>query len=760
MSNNNMQQTTFWEFLKKQKIEIPIIQRDYAQGRIGKEKLREKFLTDLKNALEGLLSKDEKKLKLDFVYGSVENDRLNPLDGQQRLTTLWLLHWFIANKAGKLSENKSVFRNFSYETRTSSREFCKKLSDFELDSVDSIVKLIQKQTWFFSVWKQDPTIQAMFNMLGGTPIKDSKDNEILDGIEEVFKDCDYSSYWEKLTSKDCPIIFYYLDLLELSLSDDLYIKMNARGKALTNFENFKADLVGFIKEKEYDKCKNPDESIAHKLDSTWTDIFWKHKSKEHKIDDIYFAFINRYFLNELITAKELEKDFLYTQVQIESNKLFKYLDGKSSDDSNVKYDSFDLYRSEEEIFNDKLFERFDRTLDNFYSAFKEFSKEDMDTNSLFLPSWDSKCDFYFIPEYENKEGKDIPTLLTRPRRVVFFAICSYFENNQYNETDFRQWMRVVWNIVENANIETIASMIGAMRLIDELKPYANNIFNYLAESSTVIKSDTAKEQVAEEKEKAIKIVNDTTNIWERKIIEAERTAFFKGAIRFLFRIDVNTYDWNKFDERFEKSKLYFDVNGATEKYKKDAILLRILISKFSEIDHFMGEIFDNNAASWNRILNNEKLTGVLNQLFDITDILTIDFTVFYSSIIQERLRDFQNDLCKSTILNCISPYSSFHWWNHDKYSLFPYRSKSNILVLADKRNQIISALDRNIIEVENWQRVEYLPYFRGWKLYFTLISNQKKYEWWDSLKEQTENGEWKVIPDVNLENLEEYLTRS
>ena len=34
---------TFWQFLQGQKIEIPIIQRDYAQGRKGKEKLREKF---------------------------------------------------------------------------------------------------------------------------------------------------------------------------------------------------------------------------------------------------------------------------------------------------------------------------------------------------------------------------------------------------------------------------------------------------------------------------------------------------------------------------------------------------------------------------------------------------------------------------------------------------------------------------------------------------------------------------------------------
>ena len=86
--------TTFWHFLENYSIEIPIIQRDYAQGRIGKETLRKNFLTDLKEALDKALdkSKPHEKMKLDFIYGSTENGKLYPLDGQQRLTTLWLMH--------------------------------------------------------------------------------------------------------------------------------------------------------------------------------------------------------------------------------------------------------------------------------------------------------------------------------------------------------------------------------------------------------------------------------------------------------------------------------------------------------------------------------------------------------------------------------------------------------------------------------------------------------------------------------------------
>ena len=81
MSKNN-DKVSFWKLLNEKKIIIPIIQRDYAQGREGKEFLRERFLGQLFDALKD----NANPLVLDFVYGSVENNTLYPLDGQQRLT--------------------------------------------------------------------------------------------------------------------------------------------------------------------------------------------------------------------------------------------------------------------------------------------------------------------------------------------------------------------------------------------------------------------------------------------------------------------------------------------------------------------------------------------------------------------------------------------------------------------------------------------------------------------------------------------------
>ena len=87
------QPITFWSLITSgKKIVIPTIQRDYAQGRIGKEYLRCNFLETIKSALLDV----NKPLTMDFVYGADEETRFVPLDGQQRLTTLWLLHWYVA----------------------------------------------------------------------------------------------------------------------------------------------------------------------------------------------------------------------------------------------------------------------------------------------------------------------------------------------------------------------------------------------------------------------------------------------------------------------------------------------------------------------------------------------------------------------------------------------------------------------------------------------------------------------------------------
>lgn len=63
---------TFWELLDEYSIEIPVIQRDYAQGRENVEDIRNNFLESIKNALD-----TKTDLDLNFVYGSANGKLLH-----------------------------------------------------------------------------------------------------------------------------------------------------------------------------------------------------------------------------------------------------------------------------------------------------------------------------------------------------------------------------------------------------------------------------------------------------------------------------------------------------------------------------------------------------------------------------------------------------------------------------------------------------------------------------------------------------------
>lgn len=756
--SNKSDKTTFWKFLKDNKIEIPIIQRDYAQGRPDKVYLRRNFLKDLKIALN-----EKSEMHLDFVYGSTNSEngnKMNPLDGQQRLTTLWLLHWYIALRAGQLEASGQIFKRFTYETRISSRDFCEKLCDYKnFDGFDSkttsIVDFITNQTWFFSAWKQDPTIQAMLIMLGGT-----KDTEIEDGIEKVFaydNKENFEDYWEYLTGDKCKIVFSYLNLPEFKLTDDLYIKMNARGKQLTSFENFKADLIGYItkqtedesldeslnesKRDEWKKLLDAKDGIPVKLDTNWTDIFWNPLTN-NRIDEIYFAFINRFFLNELIVYKKEDGKFLLSEDDensIDKNKLY----GDEGNDTDVKYNDFDDYYfdKEKKRIPVKVFINLQKTLDAFFITFKDKLKDGIKkTENLSNAKWKNKEDdnsdssFCFIPKY--KPENQITTL-TQKTRVIFYAVCKYFEQGSYDETSFKHWMRVIWNLVENEG-----SMIGNIRFINnELASHSHAIYEYLAESPSLeakaakenkeqLKEEIAKaKQILDDNRKKLREYNGTSKNsagkvyknWEDIIIAAEKHAFFKGAIRFLFQNGNGKVDWTSFNKKWENAQKYFDENGVKEEYK--VTLTKSLVVQCDDWYEQLYEkqIFNTNASTWKFILNEK------NWIIPIHNILLGNEIHPAKKNTDENIQRYITPLLKklpyAEILEKI-PDGRFKWY-YERLGL--YYNKSNVITFDWEnwhRNKILSSLT----DVSTTQQSkENKNFFWGWDIDFKYKYKNKDY---------------------------------
>ncbi len=253
----------------KFKITIPQIQRDYAQGNEQHREIGKQFL----GVLLETLRKPHAELKLDFIYGYTsptgnEQHLYSPLDGQQRLTTLWLLYWYL------YPNNPDWLANFSYDTRSSSRRFCEKLVANRQALRKELAKpeanrqeMLQNQPWFRQYWQHDPTVSAMLNMLSW--IHDGVKTEEIDTLGEALA--------------QEPIAFVSIDIKseEFRLTDELYIKMNARGKRLTPFECDKAELQKVFNGVDPQLA----EEFALNIDTKWLDLFWDKQGMAEAVSE-------------------------------------------------------------------------------------------------------------------------------------------------------------------------------------------------------------------------------------------------------------------------------------------------------------------------------------------------------------------------------------------------------------------------------------------------------------------------------------------
>ena len=294
---------TLKELLDKYSVVIPQLQRDYAQGRADAKELRERFLSQILRVLGG-----KGRLNLDFVYGYDKALSPNhhpifyPLDGQQRLTTLWLLHWYLL-PSESLAEEREWLLRFSYHTRSSSTRFCQLLVEYaEVDSSRRDVAAIKDQPWYRQSYNADATIAAMLGTLRT--------------IEELVAPEERVALWERLCHQRA-LTFDVIDIKgeEFRLTDELYIKMNARGKQLTSFECYKADLTRALRKiGEQDvpcsykgKPLSYADYFAFKVDNEWLDLFYH--GKIDGLDERMYGFIqNIAKLCFFLTPENAEKN--------------------------------------------------------------------------------------------------------------------------------------------------------------------------------------------------------------------------------------------------------------------------------------------------------------------------------------------------------------------------------------------------------------------------------------------------------------------
>ena len=260
--------------LSRYRVVIPGIQRRYVQGANNPkaESVRKQFIKETFTAIE----KKQSDFNLHFIYGPINTDGEDsfvPVDGQQRLTTLWLIARYAVEKA-EPSDRKDLLRllsRFTYEDRINAKRFCQVLTceDSRWDITQDPNPDILCQDWFLDYWKEDETVASMIRMLSTIHEEWNKHNTIT--IEDVLTAIASQIRFELNIDRFC---------------DDIYMKMNARGLQLTQWENFKGKFSEDLREDIKESWDKEMEELSNR--------FFTCSDEQHELpDNAFFALYAR-----------------------------------------------------------------------------------------------------------------------------------------------------------------------------------------------------------------------------------------------------------------------------------------------------------------------------------------------------------------------------------------------------------------------------------------------------------------------------------
>lgn len=304
-------------FSGERRIIIPDLQRDYCWGdedNIKSTGETGELVSDfIKNLIEQYKEQKEKNdqgsLNLGLFYGyEIPANHIQLCDGQQRLTTLYLLLGMLNKKTGKIRhhlisdyqykhDDKEPYLN--YAIRETSLYFLRDLvCHFFIENQDN-VESIKKADWYFEDYNLDPSIQSVLNALKK--------------IEDLLKDLpeDLGKFEDWILNK---ITFLYFDMETRKNGEETFVVINTTGEALSATQNLKP-LVLQEKNSSFDNTsfKNPNGSSIAKC---WEEIetwFWKKRKSDNDTSDAGFAEFLRWIsiielVNEPVPSEKKTKN--------------------------------------------------------------------------------------------------------------------------------------------------------------------------------------------------------------------------------------------------------------------------------------------------------------------------------------------------------------------------------------------------------------------------------------------------------------------
>ena len=623
MKNEESSNKTFWQLVKERNIIIPPLQRDYAQGRINNaiEQIRTGLIDSLYDSLT-----NNTPLVLNFIYGKRNEVEFIPIDGQQRLTTLFLLHWYIFSQAQNIEE-LTTLKRFSYKTRDTSKRFCEKLCDsvINFESDITISDQIINNPWFTGNFSYDPTINSMLVMI--------------DCIHSKFSSLsDYKQVNSILISEDCPISFLWLPMDDFQKTDDLYIKMNARGKLLTDFEIFKAKLQGSsILQDVLEVSSDEKQQILYisKFNNQYSEFFYQ--LFDDKFDYALMNFIkeiikNDYFCNVSIYGvpqKDYRED--YKKISDMNGSVFYRF---------IENDGFSYKQLDSKLVKNIIISSI-RKMNRLLTMFS--IKKDIHIELNNKKTYYNENDLLKNIIYSNLE-----------KNVIRFALYEFlnkfnFPHDEIETQSYCIWMRFIYNIMTNSDLggrseDTCEAIVFFKTIIEAIPDYSEKaVLDAISKSSGIKVPAALRYQYEEEKIKANLISVNTE--WRESIIDAENY-FVDGQIGFLllFCIIEKEYNLEKFKLYFSTSCKFFDSKKNIKDTCNNTLFKQALLCMNDTTDNFTSflEKQSNSNTTWgfygnnysdlisNKTISTKKM--IIKNLFDSID-LNIDINTSLAQLI-------------------------------------------------------------------------------------------------------------------------------
>lgn len=443
---------------------IPEIQRDYVWEVSNVKKLindiRKSFekksnhqieikvngKTEERESISQYLSQEYERLvyqqKLGFIYAYHDRDyggKFFLIDGQQRITTLYLMLLYLYGSVGKAEDFKALyFQNgnpkVDYKVREQSHDFLILLISSVLNGKD----YKESNTFYSTEYSKDTTIKHLIENFGF----------IGDQLGTISNKFDFLNYLENFVEVN------YFDTHLSEQGEQLYIYMNSRGEQLSHQEIIRAELM--------QKVSDTKEKIElGKEWEKWQNFFWKHRGNNENADNGFEEFLkwaaiihlstnendvdieNFADASKTYTAKQLKENYIKDSYIGEQNRnqkeaIFNY---------QVKYIDFEflknLFNSLEWVYNNKT---------NYIPIKEEWLSNKIGVLDyvLLLPI----MYYQMINDWENNETKTEDA----ERLAMFLKNITYFEA-----------------ISKNPDTATLDSLA----LVKYLKGYAKDISNLL-----------------------------------------------------------------------------------------------------------------------------------------------------------------------------------------------------------------------------------------------------------------------------------------